>query len=46
MIKVTYPPGAGSVWLGYKIIITMHKSNAVPICSDEEAAAISRMRRG
>jgi len=36
------------VYTGNKIlgIGTMHKSNAVPIFSDEEAVEISRMRRG
>ena len=36
------------VYTGTKIlgIGTMHKSNAVPIFSDEEAVEISRMRRG
>ena len=36
------------VYTGTKIlgIGTMHKSNAVPIFSDEEAQDISRMRRG
>ena len=36
------------VYTGTKIlgIGTMHKSNAVPIFSDEEAKDISRMRRG
>ena len=36
------------VYTGDKIIGigTMHKSNAVPIFSDEEAVEISRMRRG
>jgi hypothetical protein len=29
-----------------KGIATMHKSNAVPVFSDEEAVEISRMRRG
>ena len=35
------------VYTGTKIkgIGTMHKSNAVPIFSDEEAVAISQMRR-
>jgi hypothetical protein len=36
------------VYTGNKIIGigTMHKSNAVPIFSDEQAVEISRMRRG
>ena len=36
------------VYTGTKVkgIGTMHKSNAVPIFSDEEAVAISTMRRG
>ena len=36
------------VYTGTKIkgIATMHKSNAVPVFSDEEAVEISRMRRG
>lgn len=36
------------VYTGTKVkgIGTMHKSNAVPIFSDEEAVDISRMRRG
>jgi hypothetical protein len=36
------------VYTGTKVkgIGTMHKSNAVPIFSDEEAVEISRMRRG
>lgn len=36
------------VYTGDKVkgIGTMHKSNAVPIFSDEEAIAISQMRRG
>ena len=36
------------VYTGDKIIgiATMHKSNAVPVFSDEEAVEISRMRRG
>jgi hypothetical protein len=38
---------AAKVYTGTKIkgIGTMHKSNAVPIFSDEEAVAISQMRR-
>ena len=36
------------VYTGTKVkgIATMHKSNAVPVFSDEEAIEISRMRRG
>lgn len=36
------------VYTGTKIlgIATMHKSNAVPVFSDEQAVDISRMRRG
>ena len=36
------------VYTGSKVkgIATMHKSNAVPVFSDEEAVEISRMRRG
>lgn len=36
------------VYTGTKVkgIATMHKSNAVPVFSDEEAVDISRMRRG
>jgi hypothetical protein len=36
------------VYTGTKVkgIATMHKSNAVPVFSDEEAVEISRMRRG
>jgi hypothetical protein len=36
------------VYTGDKIIgiATMHKSNAVPVFSDEQAVDISRMRRG
>lgn len=36
------------VYTGTKIlgIATMHKSNAVPVFSDEQAVEISRMRRG
>ena len=39
---------ANPVYTGDKIkgIGTMHKSNAVPIFSDEEAVAIATMRRG
>jgi hypothetical protein len=41
------PKPADKVYTGTKIkgIGTMHKSNAVPIFSDEEAVDISRMRR-
>jgi hypothetical protein len=36
------------MYTGTKVkgIATMHKSNAVPVFSDEEAVEISRMRRG
>jgi hypothetical protein len=36
------------IYTGTKVkgIATMHKSNAVPVFSDEEAQDISRMRRG
>jgi hypothetical protein len=36
-----------NVYTGTKVkgIATMHKSNAVPVFSDEEAIDISRMRR-
>jgi hypothetical protein len=39
---------ASPVYTGTKVkgIGTMHKSNAVPVFSDEEAIAISQMRRG
>ena len=39
---------APKVYTGTKVkgIATMHKSNAVPVFSDEEAIEISRMRRG
>jgi hypothetical protein len=39
--------GADKVYTGTKVkgIGTMHKSNAVPIFSDEEAVEISKMRR-
>jgi len=39
---------ANPVYTGTKVkgIGTMHKSNAVPIFSDEEAVAIATMRRG
>ena len=42
----TLPPA--KVYTGTKVkgIATMHKSNAVPVFSDEEAVEISRMRRG
>ena len=38
---------APNVYTGTKVkgIATMHKSNAVPVFSDEEAIDISRMRR-
>jgi hypothetical protein len=38
---------APKVYTGTKVkgIATMHKSNAVPVFSDEEAIDISRMRR-
>jgi hypothetical protein len=38
---------APKVYTGTKVkgIATMHKSNAVPVFSDEEAIAISKMRR-
>jgi len=38
---------AAKVYTGTKVkgIATMHKSNAVPVFSDEEAVDISRMRR-
>jgi hypothetical protein len=41
----TLPPP--KVYTGTKVkgIATMHKSNAVPVFSDEEAVDISRMRR-
>ena len=48
-------PGVGNatlaplkVYTGTKVkgIATMHKSNAVPVFSDEEAIEISKMRRG
>jgi hypothetical protein len=46
-------PGASTaavhkVYTGTKVkgIATMHKSNAVPVFSDEEAVEISKMRRG
>jgi hypothetical protein len=48
-------PGVGNatlappkVYTGTKVkgIATMHKSNAVPVFSDEEAVEISKMRRG
>lgn len=40
--------GADTTYTGTKVkgIGTMHKSNAVPIFSDEEAVDISKMRRG
>ena len=39
---------APKIYTGTKVkgIATMHKSNAVPVFSDEEAVEISRMRRG
>ena len=39
---------APKVYSGTKVkgIATMHKSNAVPVFSDEQAVEISRMRRG
>ena len=39
---------APKVYTGTKVkgIATMHKSNAVPVFSDEEAVEISQMRRG
>jgi hypothetical protein len=39
---------APKVYTGTKVkgIATMHKSNAVPVFSDEEAIDISKMRRG
>lgn len=42
------PKKASPVYTGTKVkgIGTMHKSNAVPIFSDEEAVAIATMRRG
>jgi hypothetical protein len=41
-------PITGKVYTGTKIIGigTLHKSNAVPIFSDDEAKEIARMRRG
>ena len=44
-VAVLAPP---KVYTGTKVkgIATMHKSNAVPVFSDEEAVEISRMRRG
>lgn len=44
--NATLPPP--KVYTGTKVkgIATMHKSNAVPVFSDEEAIEISRMRRG
>ena len=43
-----YTSSVHKVYTGNKIlgIGTMHKSNAVPIFSDEQAVEISRMRRG
>ena len=42
------PPPERKVYTGTLIkgIATMHKSNAVPIISDEHAKEIARMRRG
>ena len=42
----TLPPQ--KIYTGTKVkgIATMHKSNAVPVFSDEEAIDISKMRRG
>jgi hypothetical protein len=52
-IKSLSTPGGSTaavhkVYTGDKIIgiATMHKSNAVPVFSDEQAVEISRMRRG
>ncbi len=44
--NATLPPP--KVYTGTKVkgIATMHKSNAVPVFSDDEAVEISRMRRG
>lgn len=44
----TAPLASPKVYTGTKVkgIATMHKSNAVPVFSDEEAVDISRMRRG
>ena len=44
--NATLPPP--KVYTGTKVkgIATMHKSNAVPVFSDEEAVEISKMRRG
>lgn len=41
------PKKAAQVYTGTKVkgIATMHKSNAVPVFSDEDAIAISKMRR-
>jgi hypothetical protein len=50
--SLTTPGGSTAsvhkVYTGDKIIgiATMHKSNAVPVFSDEQAVEISRMRRG
>lgn len=46
MGTATLPPA--KVYTGTKVkgIATMHKSNAVPVFSDEEAVEISKMRRG
>lgn len=45
---VATKPIEGKVYTGSSIIGigTLHKSNAVPIFSNEEAVAISKMRRG
>jgi hypothetical protein len=44
-VAAVTPP---KVYTGTKVkgIATMHKSNAVPVFSDEEAVEISKMRRG
>ena len=44
--NATLPPQ--KIYTGTKVkgIATMHKSNAVPVFSDEEAIDISKMRRG
>ena len=44
-VAVLAPP---KVYTGTKVkgIATMHKSNAVPVFSDQEAIEISKMRRG
>ena len=43
--QTTYKPSPQYTGTKVKGIGTMHKSNAVPIFSDEEAVEISRMRR-